>query len=143
MGDSWDEVPGQTVRIEAAAYQGRPVFFRIVEPWTPEARTEPLVRGDFAFPGLLVFLVVIPAGAGVLAWKNNRMGLGDRRGAFRLAAFTFVCTFVRSFAGQHHGRRWPRPACCFAHPDALTVGAIVLGYIWHSNHMSGDDRRGR
>lgn len=123
---SWDEVPGQTVRIEAAAYQGRPVFFRIVEPWTPEARTEPLVRGDFAFPGLLVFILVIPAGAGVLAWKNNRMGLGDRRGAFRLAAFTFVFTFVRSFAGQHHVPTMAEAGVVFfATRDALTVGAIV------------------
>jgi len=70
-------------------------------------------------------MVVIPAGAGVLAWNNNRMGLGDRRGAFRLAAFTFVCTFVRSLAGQHHVPTMAE-ACLvfFATRDALTVGAI-------------------
>jgi serine/threonine-protein kinase len=123
---SWGELPGRQVRIEAAAYDGRPVFFRIVGPWTSAARTEPLVRGGFAFPALLLFLVLIPAVAGVLAWKNNRKGLGDRRGAFRLAAFTFVCAFVRSTAGQHHVPAMAEAGLLFfATRDALTVAAII------------------
>jgi serine/threonine-protein kinase len=123
---SWDQAPGQTVRIEAAAYQGRPVFFRIVGPWTPEARTEPVTRGTLTFPALLVFAVVMPAGAGLLAWRNNRMGLGDRRGAFRLAAFIFVSTFFWRFASQHYVPTMAEAGVLFfATRDALTLGAIV------------------
>jgi hypothetical protein len=123
---SWSEVPDHTVRIEVAGYQGKPIFFRIVGPWTSEARSEPVVRGSFAFPALLLFLVLIPAVAGVLTWKNNRMGLGDRRGAFRLAAFIFTCTFVRSLALQHHVPTMAEAGMLFfAARDGLTVAAII------------------
>src|SRR5262249_19286452 len=112
--------------IEVAGYEGRPVSFRSVGPWSLEARSEPLVRGNFAFPGLLFFLVVIPASAGVLAWKNNRMGLGDRRGAFRLAAFIFVSTFFWRLASQHYVPTMAEAGVLsFATRDALTLGAIV------------------
>jgi hypothetical protein len=67
----------------------------------------------------------MPALAGFLAWRNNRRGLGDRRGAFRLAVFTFVCAFLRTLAWQHH-----LPAInevgilFFAARDALVFGAV-------------------
>jgi hypothetical protein len=82
--DSWDQAPGQILRIEAAAYQGRPVFFKIVGLWTPPVRTELVVKGNFTFPTPFLFAVVMPSGAGLLAWRNDR--LGDRRGAFPLAS---------------------------------------------------------
>jgi serine/threonine-protein kinase len=99
---SWDQTPGQTLRIEAAACQGRPVLFTIIGPWTPAARSEPVSAGEVTFPWALAFAVVMPAAAGLLAWRNHRRGLGDRRGAFRLAVFTFACAFVRTLAWQHH-----------------------------------------
>jgi serine/threonine-protein kinase len=121
----WDQTPGQTLKIEAAAYQGRPVMFRIVGPWTPAARSEPVSAGEVTFPWALAFAVVMPAAAGLLAWRNNRRGLGDRRGAFRLAAFTFVCAFVRTLAWQHHVPDIAEVGILFfAARDAMVFGAL-------------------
>ena len=38
---SYAERPEITVRVEAAAYRGRPVMFRLVHPWTPPERMQP------------------------------------------------------------------------------------------------------
>src|SRR5262249_22090617 len=31
------DIPGETARVEAAAYRGRPIFFQLVLPWTQPA----------------------------------------------------------------------------------------------------------
>ena len=42
-----------------------------------------------------MFVVALPVGAGLLAWRNIRLGRGDRRGLFRLALFAFAGMFLR------------------------------------------------
>jgi hypothetical protein len=90
--------------VEAATYQGRPVFFHITGLWT---RVEKPAQFSFALGGLtsrmvLLFLVLIPVAAGLLAWRNARMGRGDRRAAFRLATFAFFCVLVGGLADADH-----------------------------------------
>jgi serine/threonine-protein kinase len=75
------------LRVEAAACQGRPVFFKVIGPWSgPEQPESPQIPPSFG----LVFLIVLPAAASLVAWRNTRLGRGDRRGAFRLACFAFL-----------------------------------------------------
>jgi serine/threonine-protein kinase len=93
------------VRLEAAAYRGRPVYFEIVTPWHPAAQqssVQPraaglvealLLRGTFF--GALIF-------GSLLAWKNLRLGRGDRKGAFRLALFIFGLQMVNWIFYTHH-----------------------------------------
>ena len=91
------------IRIEAASLADRVVWFRIIEPWT-----EPLVPGvDGAvdFTGIPVsflvwFLIVIVVGS-VLAWRNLRLGRGDRRGAFRLAVAFGAVRMIWLLAAEH------------------------------------------
>ena len=51
--------------------------------------------------GVVLALSLTVIGA-MLAWRNLRMGRGDRRGAFRLAAFVFAAGAVAWFFGTHH-----------------------------------------
>jgi hypothetical protein len=90
------------LRVEAAGYQGRPVYFRIIGPWTQPEQSVPMQLGEWTFPTLLLFAIVLPTGAGLLAWRNVRIGRGDRRGAFRLAAFAFACVLLGDLFGQNH-----------------------------------------
>jgi serine/threonine-protein kinase len=81
------------IRVEAAAFQGRPVSFRIVEPWT--ARGEAVDGARSAMQSLLsitgvVLPILVLIGAALLASRNIRMGRSDRRGAFRLGMYLFV-----------------------------------------------------
>ena len=75
------------IRIEAASYDGKPVWFRVLGPWVSPERPAGVLtawqvatRTFFAllFPGLLIV-------AAVLARRNLLRGRGDRRTATRLA----------------------------------------------------------
>jgi predicted Ser/Thr protein kinase len=83
---------GQPLRVEAAAFHGRPVFFRLVGAWTkPERMPEP-DKASKKTRGVLVTIVggVVILGGILLAYRNFVRGRGDRRGAFRLALFLFA-----------------------------------------------------
>ena len=91
--------PPNSLRIEAASWRGKPSYFRIVGPWTnpgsgPELRAVDLIWAAW-------FVVVVSAGA-ELAWRNARLGRGDRRGAFRLAAFVYGNWMLLWLIGSNH-----------------------------------------
>jgi tRNA A-37 threonylcarbamoyl transferase component Bud32 len=85
---SWPRRPEIPLRIEAAGYRGRPVWFQVVSPWTRPERQEPVqyTRSERVGQGAVILLVVALVSAGaLLARRNLRLGRGDRRGAFRLS----------------------------------------------------------
>jgi serine/threonine-protein kinase len=82
------------LRIEAAAFHGKPVFFSLIGDWTKPERitnTEKKTIGQriSRIVGLCL-LVSLLVGAASLARKNYRLGRGDREGAFRLASVMFM-----------------------------------------------------
>jgi hypothetical protein len=83
-------LPGTTipVQIEAAAYKGKPVRFQIVAPWTPATRDADASAQDEGRTQAIMVLLLLATSA-ALAHANLRSGRADRRGAFRLAGFTF------------------------------------------------------
>jgi serine/threonine-protein kinase len=97
--------PDSPIRVEAAAFQGKPVSFQIVNPWTRPARDEQAQMGasQRAIQALiiLIFFVILIGGA-MLARHNLRLGRGDRRGAFRLAAFVLIAETVAWLTASHH-----------------------------------------
>jgi serine/threonine-protein kinase len=123
---SWDDAPQDWLRVEAAAYQGRPVFFQSVGPWSHPVSAAPPSLPYFTFPGLLVYAIILPIGAGLLAWRNTRLGRGDRRGSLRLAWFGFICVFLHNVAWQNHVPTMAEIGLLFfALRDAVLVGALL------------------
>ncbi|HET7746315.1 MAG TPA: serine/threonine-protein kinase [Vicinamibacteria bacterium] len=100
--------PQLPLRIEAAAYHGRPVWFAVLPPWAIATRTahsgtplSPTPVGDFA---LWILALAMPVGGVLLARHNLRLGRGDRKGAFRVALFVFVTyTIARLLRADHVG----------------------------------------
>lgn len=104
---AYPDNPQLPIRIEAASYLGRAVYFEIVHPWDRPER-------DIAFQvstGLKVLIALIIAllslagiAGALLTLKNIRLGRGDRRGAFRLAHFVFWVSVVGGLFGvnAHH-----------------------------------------
>ena len=84
---AWPEAPEIPIRVEAAAWRGKPVSFQVIEPWTRPARAEPRPdRRPLADQIMMavVMLLLVPI-ACLLARRNLRLNRGDRRGATRLA----------------------------------------------------------
>jgi predicted Ser/Thr protein kinase len=94
--------PPTPLRVEAAWWRGRPVYFNLVGPWTTPGRM-PQADDDNLWERiwLAIKTLLIVAGA-VLAWYNIRTGRGDRRGALRLGAFVFTVSLVRLLLQAHH-----------------------------------------
>lgn len=92
---AWEGMyPGQPpipVRIEAAAYHGRPVWFAVLPPWAMDAGlAQRQVRTPVGTATLVVLALAMPLGGVLLARRNLRLGRGDRKGAFRVALFVFL-----------------------------------------------------
>ena len=102
---SWPNRPEIPLRVEVAAYRGKPVWFELVNPWTRAERMQPWspTTGERIARGIMLSLLVILTGAGaVLARRNTRLGRGDRRGAFRFALAVAGLSFVAWLLLIHH-----------------------------------------
>jgi protein kinase-like protein len=88
---SW---PGTTrpLRIEAASWHGKPVFFSLVSDWTKPDRVKSDDSTGKKVRQLLVTLLFVALyfGAVRFARVNYRRGRADREGALRLAAVMFA-----------------------------------------------------
>jgi serine/threonine-protein kinase len=92
------------LRVEAAAFAGKPVFFSLIGPWTRPDRMQPQPEtpGQRASNLLLLGLVILVSlGAAWLARRNYIRGRGDRRGAFRLACMVFAVVVAIWFCRGH------------------------------------------
>jgi hypothetical protein len=84
--------PQTAIRVEAGAYRGRPVYFRLLGPWSvPQNRASTAGRAGVRAALVLNVGLVLAAliGAILIVRRNLRQGLGDRRGAIRIALAIF------------------------------------------------------
>ncbi len=97
--------PQIPMRVEAAAFEGKPVFFEIFDSWDGPP-DQGVYLGSRRERGLTVLLLSIfigvLLGSGFLAWRNLRLGRGDRKGAARLGAFLLILFFINWVLSAHH-----------------------------------------
>ena len=92
------------MRVEAAAWRGKPVFFSLISDWTkPERMKSPEDSTGKKVTALLgvALLIALLLGAIHLARQNYRQGRGDREGAFRLATIMFTLETLLWFCLAH------------------------------------------
>lgn len=89
------------VRVEAASYQGVPVFFNIIAPWDEKAAKPFFSDAGFMFAALIASIIAIGLGT-LLAWRNLRLRRGDRQGAWRMAVALFIIIFISTIAVAAH-----------------------------------------
>jgi serine/threonine-protein kinase len=102
---TYPDAPEYRVHVEAASYRGRPVFFHVYWPWNRPLRVQPFEASaaEKAANILMLAMGVAALVLGmILARRNLRMGRGDRKGAFRLAACVFAASFGRSLCMATH-----------------------------------------
>ena len=96
---------GDEVRIVAASYRGKPVYFEVVGPWSrpwqmQEFPTTALYRLESVVVVVTLFAFIV---TGVFfARRNIRLGRGDQKGAFRLFVFVLSTYLLAWLFGAHH-----------------------------------------
>jgi serine/threonine-protein kinase len=89
------EIP---IRIEAAAYAGKPIFFKIIGPWNSRGQITQPQSNSLLGKIIVFFFVAATLGfviIGVLLGRRNlRDGSGDRKGGARLAVYIFLALMV-------------------------------------------------
>jgi serine/threonine-protein kinase len=93
-----------TERVEAAAYRGKPVYFRVLYPWADPWRDRALQSSGHqklaSVVGILVFAALL-LGSIFIVRRNLRQKKGDEAGSWRLANFLFFL-FLAMWALQAH-----------------------------------------
>ena len=119
------------LRVEAASFQSKPVFFSLIGDWTKPDR---IVNADKKSVGQvasqvvqIVLLLGGLAAGGFLARKNYRQGRGDRKGAFRLAVVMFSLQMGLFLCRAH----FPSVGdTIFLSIIAVSTGMFISGAIW-------------
>jgi serine/threonine protein kinase len=93
------------LRVEAAYWRGKLVYFALISPWTRADRMQPAEQTLSQKVLLVVVLSVLCAvviGACLLARHNVRAGRADWRSAFRLSGFLFALGMASWALSTHH-----------------------------------------
>jgi serine/threonine-protein kinase len=97
--------PDVSLHVEAAAWRGNPVYFRLVAPWDKARRQEAETLSVSNKVGTVMGYIVLAAlilGSLLLARRNLRQGRGDRKGANKLALMIFTLALLTQLFGAHH-----------------------------------------
>ncbi|HEX7780347.1 MAG TPA: serine/threonine-protein kinase, partial [Vicinamibacterales bacterium] len=119
---AFPDAPDIKIRVEAAAFRGRPTMFEVLGSWVPVEGGVPTAQPPVVWRTIGVMLVaIVPIAAALVARRNLRLGRGDRRGAFRTWAFAFGAGIV-AYAIR------PTHVASLAEVDRMfaTVGVILF-----------------
>jgi serine/threonine protein kinase len=119
------------LRVEAAAFQGKPVFFSLVGDWTKPQRMKSMEKKSIGeWIGRifgLVLLCTLLVGSGLLARRNYRRGRGDREGALRLALVILALEMGLFFCRSHFSSIGDTIGLFVV---AVSTGLFVSGVTW-------------
>jgi hypothetical protein len=121
--------------VTAATYRGKLVYFDVLGPWnlpgpaqqsTKTFATAYVIAGVTG-AGMIVSLLI--AGA-FFARRNVRMGRGDRKGSFQVAAFVFLIAMLIWVLGAHHV--WDLGGEFGTFVGAFCAAVGVAAFVWLS-----------
>lgn len=130
---AWDGTwPGTSkpLHIEAAGWQGKPVFFQLAGPWSTPSRMAPPAQTSSERAGQIFgtsFALLLIAGGIWLAYRNYVRGKGDRKGAWRLAgaalALELLLFLLRAHLSFATSSLWLLAM-------ALSTGLLLSAIFW-------------
>jgi serine/threonine-protein kinase len=124
--------PGQRVRVEAAAYRGRPVSLIIVGPWSRPTQMQAVPRSaaqSVVIAAATLLLVALIATATLLARRNVRARRADVRGAWRIALSVIVGYSISWLLAAHHVSDVSQEVNAFLASLGTTLVAAALLWV--------------
>jgi serine/threonine-protein kinase len=116
------------LRVEGAAYRGKPVFFDVIGPWTEPERmeTDQESLGDqILLTVLFTTFSMLIAAAAVLARRHIRDNRADRRGAWRVTAYLAIASTMAWLLRASHSPSFDEVGLLFrAAGDFALLGVI-------------------
>ena len=115
----------ESVRVSAALWEGRPVYFRVRgDPWEePVGLVRPAWQDVVA---VLLYLTLL-VGSLTVAVRHIRVGRGDRRGSARVAVAAFLMLMAGwAMTGPHVARVYEFQLFS----SAISFAAFYAGMIW-------------
>jgi len=99
------ELPEIPLRVSAATFRGKLVYFEVLGPWSVPGRMEarPLGLGVRISQVTVTFMILgVIATTLFFARRNLRQGRGDKTGALRLSAFVLIVALAQAMLAVHH-----------------------------------------
>ncbi len=124
--------PGTTrpLRVEAASWRGKPVFFSLIGDWTKpqRAKGDERSRGEKIrdLSGIALALCIL-GGAVFLARRNHRLGRSNHEGATRLALVMFALEIALWLCRSH---LVPGLETFFLFLLAVSTALLISGTTW-------------
>ena len=123
---TFEEGRGEQLRLEAASWEGRPVYFALRGDWEQPANAAAQMSALLLAVPLVVFVALVLGGVAMVS-HNLRLGRGDLRAANKLAAVAFaamMCTWALTAA--HVSSTWEMSIFL----KALCWATSAAGIIW-------------
>lgn len=118
------------IRVEAGSYRGKPVYYRVIAPWTkPTRMEEDEITSSIRIAqiiGISLFLVVSVGGV-ILARRNLLKGRGDAKGALRLATYVFVLSLLSWVLSLDHVAAGPELLLLFW---SVSASLFLFAVVW-------------
>jgi len=101
---AWSEQgAGPPLRVEAAVWRNRPVWFTVTLGSTAAAPdVSAQARKDQRQGGYVIYWTILIGGTSMLAWRNQKARRGDTRGASRLATLAAFLSVAVPLTSQSH-----------------------------------------
>ncbi len=102
---TWPNHPEIPLRLEAAGYRGRPIFFTTISPWDKPTRMEAPTQSRRNSIGQWFSFAILGTILGLGIWmasRSVRAGRGDLKGATRLALFVALVGIANWMLLAHH-----------------------------------------
>jgi serine/threonine-protein kinase len=120
----------RALRVEAASWRGKPVFFSLIGEWTKPQRMKAQEKSTgnkiSQIIGILLLISML-VGAAFLARRNYRQGRGDRDGAFHLARIMFGLEILLWLCRGHLAPSFDTFGLFIL---AISGGLFVAGMTW-------------
>ncbi|MEZ5426251.1 MAG: protein kinase [Pyrinomonadaceae bacterium] len=122
------------IRIEAAEFNGKPVYFKIFAPWdleSGEAGGNQSPSRKFGTVIIILWICIAIIGSIFFAYRNLKGGRGDLRGGLKLAVFLFAVALLGQIIfADHIPTIWGELSVIYEAVSFAVLLAISIGLIY-------------